>query len=101
MLGMTSWDQARRVLNPGETLNNVRALAVQQFLDKMLEKAQGMGLTKIPPEPDYLKTLAEQLEAFADEEIFREAGEEIRAGKNRSMNSLYARQLRLYIEQNV
>lgn len=101
MLGMTSWDQARRVLNPGETLNNVRTLAVQQLLDKMLEKAQGMGLTKIPPEPDYLKTLAEQIEAFADEEIFREAGEEIRAGKNRSMNSLYAGQLRLYIEQNV
>lgn len=101
VLGMTSWDQARRVLNPGETLNNVRALTVQQLLDKMLKKAQSMGLTKIPPEPDYLKTLAEQMEAFADEEIFREAGEEIRAGRNRSMNSLYARQLRLYIEENV
>lgn len=100
LLRMTSWDQARRVLNPGELLNKVRALTVQHVLDRTLEKAKVMGLTKLPPEPDYLKTLAEQIEAFADEEIFQEAVEEIRAGKNRSMNSLYAQQLRLYFEQH-
>jgi hypothetical protein len=54
-----------------------------------------MGLTQLPPEPDYLKMLVEQIEAFADAEIFREAAEEIRAGKNRSMQSFYARSLRL------
>jgi hypothetical protein len=73
---------------------------VQQVLDKTLEKAQDLGLTKIPPEPDYLKTLVEQIEAFVDVEVFKEAAEEIRAGKNRSMNSLYAQQLRLYFEQH-
>jgi hypothetical protein len=99
-LGMTSWDQARRVLNPGDLLDKVRELTVQQFLDKTLEKAQDLGLTKIPPEPDYLKTLVEQIEAFVDVEVFKEAAEEIRAGKNRSMNSLYAQQLRLYFEQH-
>lgn len=100
LLEMTSWDQARRVLNPGELLGKVRTLTVQQVLDRMLKMAQEKGLTKIPPEPDYLKTLAEQIEAFADEEIFKEAAEEIRAGKNRSMKSLYAQQLRLYFEQH-
>lgn len=99
LLGMTSWDQARRVLNPGEVLTRVRELTVQQVLDRALEKAQIMGLTKIPPEPDYLKTLAEQVEAFADGEIFQEAVEEIRTGKNRSLNSLYAQELRLYLNQ--
>jgi hypothetical protein len=99
LLGMTSWDQARRVLNPRDLLNKVRERTVQQFLDRTLEKAQGMGLTKIPPEPDYLKNLAEQIEAFADREIFQEAAEEIRAGKSRSMNSFYAQQLRLYFEK--
>jgi hypothetical protein len=87
------------VLNPGELLAKIRALTVQQILDKMLEKAQDMGLTKIPAAPDYLKNLSEQIEAFADAEIFQQAAEEIKAGKNRSMSSLYAQQLRVYFEK--
>ncbi|NMG19260.1 hypothetical protein DP116_07255 [Brasilonema bromeliae SPC951] len=98
-LEMTSWDQARRVLNPGELLSKVRTTTVKQLLDSILKKAEEKHLTKNPPEPDYLKTLAEYIEAFADDEIFREAAEEIRVGKNRSMNSFYARQLCKYIEQ--
>ncbi len=94
-LGMSSWDQTRRILNPGELLSKVRTLTVQQVLEKTLEKARVMGLTKIPPEPDYLKIVVEQIEAFADEEIFQEAAEEIRAGRSRSMDSLYAQELRL------
>ena len=97
-LGMTSWDQARRVLNPGELLSKVRTLTVQQLLDSILKKALEKGLTKLPPESNYLKTLAEQIEAFADAEIFQQAAEEIRAGKNRRMNSAYAQQLRIYLE---
>lgn len=100
LLGMTSWDQARRILNPGDLLNKIRALTVQQLLDRTLEMARDKGLTQIPPAPDYLKTLAEQIEAFADEEVFQEAVEEIKAGKNRSMNSFYAQRLRFYFEQN-
>ncbi len=96
-LGMSSWDQARRVLNPGEVLSNVRAFTVQTVLEKMLEKAHEKGLTEIPPKPDYLKNLAEQIESFADAEIFQEAVEEIRAGKSRCMDSLYAQRLRDYL----
>lgn len=99
LLGMTSWDQARRVLNPGDLLSKIRTLTLQQLLDSILKKAKDKGLTKIPPEPNYLKTLLEQVEAFADEEIFQEAAAEIRTGNNRSMKSLYAQQLRLYFEQ--
>jgi hypothetical protein len=94
-LGMTSWDQARRILNPGDLLNTVRTLTLQQMLEGVLDKAQQMGLTQIPPEPDYLNTLMAHIEAFADAEIFREAAEEIRSGKNRSMQSVYAHSLRL------
>ena len=97
-LGMTSWDQARRVLNPGELLGKVRTLTVQQLLDRILAKARELGLTKIIPEPDYLKSLAEQIEAFVDEEIFTEAAAEIRAGQSRSMDSFYAQQLRLTLK---
>ena len=70
-----------------------------KLLEKILEKARKLGLTKIIPEPDYLNPLAEQIEAFVDEEIFQEAAAEIMAGKSRSMDSLYAQQLRLYFEK--
>ncbi|GAB4366058.1 MAG: hypothetical protein Kow00121_03110 [Elainellaceae cyanobacterium] len=100
VLGMTSWDQARRILNPGELLTAVRTSTVQQLLSQILAKAQEKGLTANPPHPDYLKTLSEQIEAYVDEEVFCEAAEEIRAGKNRSMDSVYAQQLRLYFAQH-
>jgi hypothetical protein len=100
-LKMTSWDQARRILNPGELLSRVRSLTVQQVLSKTLEKATQMGLTRDPPSPDYLQTLMEQIEAFADAEIFQRAAEELRAGKSRAMTSLYAQQLRSHLQNLV
>ena len=51
----------------------------------------------MPPEPNYLRRLAEQVEATADQEIFRKAVEEMRAGKNRAFNSFYAQQLRAHL----
>jgi hypothetical protein len=42
--------------------------------------------------------LAEQIENFVDVEVFIEAGEEIRASKNRSLDSLYAQKLRNYLQ---
>ena len=97
ILSMSSWDQARRVLNPGDLLSKVRALTVQQVLDRVLEQAQQKGFAQTPPEPNYLRTLAEQVEAVADQEIFQEAVEEMRAGQNRSFNSVYAQQLRIHL----
>ncbi|MBR8840650.1 MAG: hypothetical protein DSM106950_43410 [Stigonema ocellatum SAG 48.90 = DSM 106950] len=99
-LGMTSWDQARRVLNPGELLSKVRTVTQEQLLDSILKAAEQKGLTQLPPEPEYLKTLALEIETFTDTEIFTQAAEEIRAGKNRSMNSVYAQELRLYLEKH-
>ncbi|NJP11111.1 MAG: hypothetical protein HC866_17905 [Leptolyngbyaceae cyanobacterium RU_5_1] len=95
-LGMTSSDQARRVLNPGEILSQVRTRTVQLLLEQLLTKAQSKGLATVPPEPDYLKTLIEQVEGFVDAEIFQSAVAELKAGKNRSMTSPYAQSLNLY-----
>ena len=80
-LGMTSWDRARRVLNPGGLLSKVRTLCLQKLLDSILEKASEKGLTEIPPKIEYLKVLGEQVEAFADREVFQEAAAEIRSGR--------------------
>jgi hypothetical protein len=98
-LGMTSWDQARRILNPGELLSQVRTLTVGQFLKQTLAKAQKMGFTQQPPDPDYLSSLIEQIEAFVDAKVFQNAAEELRAGKNRSLNSIYAQHLSLTLEK--
>ena len=98
-LGMTSWDQARRVLNPGGLLSNVRASCLQKLLDSILEKASEKGLTEIPPKIEYLKVLGEQVEAFADREVFQEAAAEIKSGRNRSLDSLYAQHLCFFLKQ--
>ncbi|MEH2179032.1 hypothetical protein [Nostoc sp.] len=99
LLGMTSWDQARRVLNPGELLSKIRTLTVRELISSILKTAQEKDLINLSPEPNYLKNLAEQIENFADAEVFQEAGEEIRTGKNRSLDSFYAQQLRSYLEK--
>ncbi|MEM6402942.1 MAG: hypothetical protein AAF757_22400 [Cyanobacteria bacterium P01_D01_bin.116] len=100
-LGMTSWDQTRRILNPGELLSKVRIKTVEQMLDIILKKAAQKGLTKIPPEVNYLLSLTEQIESYVDREIFQQAAEEIRAGKNRTMSSSYAKQLRSFIQESL
>ena len=99
LLGMSNWAQARRILNPGESIATVRTLTIRQLLERMLQKAQAKGLTQIPPAPDYLECLIMQIEAFADAEVFQPAFEEIQAGKNRQMVSGYARQLRSYLNE--
>lgn len=96
-LEMGNWDRARRILNPGELLNKVRVVVVQRLLTSILEKARAKGLTEIPPKPEYLQSVTEQIEAFADAEIFIEAAKEIRAGKNRKMESRYSQQLCLIL----
>ena len=96
-LGMSNWDRARRILNPGELLNKVRVVCVQKLLVNVLQKAQEKGLSENPPKLEYLQSLTEQIEAFADVEIFIEAAKEIRAGKNRKMESIYSQQLCLIL----
>ncbi|MEM7553299.1 MAG: hypothetical protein AAF378_04230 [Cyanobacteria bacterium P01_A01_bin.84] len=96
-LGMTSWDQTRRILNPAELLSKVRAKTVEQMLESILNLAAQKGLTKIPPEINYQVDLTEQIESYVDGEIFQAAAEEIRAGKNRKMNSAYAQAIRCFI----
>jgi hypothetical protein len=100
-LGMTSWDQARRIMNPGELLGKVRTKTVEQMLEAILKKAAEKGLTKIPPEVNYLTMLTEQIEAYVDGEVFQAATEEIRSGNNRQMDSVYAQKLRDYMQASI
>ncbi|MEM6755276.1 MAG: hypothetical protein AAF630_20175, partial [Cyanobacteria bacterium P01_C01_bin.38] len=46
---------------------------------------------------NYVLALTEQIESYADAEIFQQAAEEIRAGQNRTMNSAYALRILRYV----
>jgi transcriptional regulator with XRE-family HTH domain len=96
-LGMTQ-SQVSRLLQPEELLSKVRFLTVEKLLHCILKKAEELGLTTIPPAPDYLSNLMQQLEAFVDEQVFLQASAEIRTVKNGSMGSLYAQHLCQYLE---
>ena len=100
LLDMSSRDQTRRILNPGELVNSVRTHAVQSLLNIVLIKAKALGLTEIPPRPDYLRNLIEQVEAFVDEVTFTKAAAEIQRGTDRSLSSIYAQHLRRYLSQH-
>lgn len=93
VLGMSSWDQARRILNPGDFLNQVRTLTLQQLLAQVLAMVEAQALAPWPPSPNYLQQLSEQLETFIDEEIFRAAVAEMKTGSYRQLDSLYAQTL--------
>ncbi|MGB3296560.1 MAG: hypothetical protein WBB01_26540 [Phormidesmis sp.] len=99
-LGMSSWDQTRRILNPGELLSQVRLLTAQQLLAPILTAAQAKGLAATPADPSYLRTLMEQIEDFIDTKLFSEAASEIKAGKNRSLDSKYAQHLTKYLNRS-
>ncbi len=98
LLNMSGWAQARRVLNLGELISCVRTSTIRRILTQMLKKAEQKGLTQLPPEPNYLENLTQQIEALADADVFQEAFEEIQAGKNRQMKSVYAQRLCNYLE---
>ncbi|MBV5261727.1 hypothetical protein FLX56_25270 [Synechococcus moorigangaii CMS01] len=96
-LGMSSWDQARRILNPGDLLNQVRRQTTEKLLAKLLDLARQKGIITAEPDPNYLSSLCQQLDQFVDQELFAEAAAEIRSGKNRRFDSAYAQKLKHYL----
>ncbi|VEP12564.1 conserved hypothetical protein [Hyella patelloides LEGE 07179] len=100
LLGFSNWSQARRVLNPGDILNTVRTQTVQRLLTIILQKTQNLGLTDTSPSANDLQSLSIQIEAFADEAVFQAATAEIKSGKHRDLQSLYAQKIRLYCQQS-
>lgn len=101
VLELGNWDRARRILNPGDFLNTVRTQTIQLFLKNILQKARDLGLTSISLSPDRLQTISQQIESFADTAIFQDAAAEIKAGKNRTLKSEYAEQIRNYCQQQL
>ena len=96
-LGISNQSKVSRIFSPKALLFQVRFRTVDRLVRIVLDKARDLGLTRIPPEKYYLSNLVRQLEDFVDAEIFDEATSEIMAGKSRSLNSIYAIELRNFL----
>ena len=70
------------------------------MLEAILKLAEEKSLTTTPPEANYFINLTQQVESYIDKEVFEEASEEIRAGTNQRINSLYAQAIGSYIQEN-
>lgn len=93
-LGMTDQYEVSRMLDLKSLLSDVRNRMQEKLLASLLDKAKYLGLVQDPIPPTYLSNLIHQVETTIDEAVFQEAATEIRASKNRAMNSLFAQQLR-------
>jgi len=91
--------QVSRVLSPAELLNQIRFRTTEKLLDMILVRSYELGLTDIPPKPNYLSTLVSQLEVFVDEEVFNLASTELRSGKKEAFISRYSKFLCHYLNQ--
>ncbi|ASC72700.1 hypothetical protein XM38_036580 [Halomicronema hongdechloris C2206] len=90
-----------RVLALKELIHQVRFRTLEKLLDIILVRANEMGLTAIPPQPNYLSNLMEQLELLVDAEVFDEALQELqKPNKDRSFDSLYAVELRRFLQES-
>lgn len=98
-LGFPNQSASSRVISPKDLIYQVRFRTIEKLLNSILARAQELGLTAIPPQPDYLSNLMSQLEALVDEQIFAEALQELQnPGRERSFKSLYAQAIRDYLE---
>lgn len=96
--GISSQSKVSRIFSPKLLLAQVRFRTLEKLLDLLIQKAEGLGLTRIPPDNNYLSNLVKQLEMFADAEVFERASVEFQAGIGRSLTSVYARKLTRYLE---
>jgi len=99
-LEMTNKDRTKRILNLKGSIDKVKFLTEQKLLDRILIKAQKMGLATNPPEINYLNNLLEYVENFVKTEFYSEATAELFASKKSQKKSLYAEQIALYLKKN-
>jgi hypothetical protein len=88
-----SLDQAKRLFKPAKLVTNVRSKTVSYLCEFLIELGEKQGFKQLKQDPNSLNYLTQQVEEYLDQEVFNLAAMEIKAGKNRSFNSLYAKKL--------
>ena len=98
-LGMKGKTQVSRRFKPNKLFEFVKKRTLFLMEKSILQKAYEKGLTTLPPKPEYLKEVHYLCKVLADEKIFLEAYKERFNSKTRSRDSLYAQQIRLYLNR--
>lgn len=99
-LDFPSQSLVARIFAPKELAHRIRDRSIEKLLDLILAKAKELGLTPVPPTPDYLRNVIRNIELLLDTEIFEIAIQELQnPKKDRILNSLYAQKLRKYLNQ--
>lgn len=97
-IGMTGQPQASRVLNPTDLLESVHFKVLDQvslFIGKVSDQLDD---NKLFNDHNILMKTIERVEKCLSEDFFEDAYRELKAGKNRQMNSYYAERIRWYLD---
>lgn len=97
-LDFPNYTAASRVLSLKELIHQVRFRMSEKLLDIILVRSHEMGLTSIPPKPDYLSNLVKNIELLCDEEFFDFAFQELKNPK-KGKDSVYAKELYNYLKK--
>jgi len=98
LLGMSNQSQVSRVFKLSELIGLVRH-RVKDGLFKVILKHFERERDRICADSQAFNNLLQQVEEFVDETVFQDAVREIKVGKSRNMNSLFARELCHFLEE--
>ena len=96
-----NWSKARRIFKFSELIENVQAFSEKSFMEKIQEKASNFFVNKISRNPNNLREIAQEVRNFLYEIAFKEAYAEITASRSLYKNSLFAQELRKYINKGI
>jgi hypothetical protein len=89
------------LVHPTNLLKNIRRQTVNMLLEQVLEKAKKFGYVQFPLQPDDFDYLMQQLEAYADEQVFQQAFTELKSSKKSAMESVYAQRLCFFLNEPI
>ncbi|MBR8833747.1 MAG: hypothetical protein DSM106950_06830 [Stigonema ocellatum SAG 48.90 = DSM 106950] len=95
------WSKARRIFKLESLLENVQYRTEEKFLEEICKTPTIPRLATISSDPDYLKTVAEEIRDYAFKKTFQNAYAEIQSGKKKTKTSLFAQMISRYINDTI
>lgn len=89
--------KTRRIFNLKQLLTTTEYLTEEMLVENLIENPIDSRLNSISESPEKLKTVATAIREYIYNMAFKEAFAEISTGKYRTRNSLFAQQLRCYL----
>jgi hypothetical protein len=88
-----------RTITPVKLMQSARQETSSRLIETLLTKAKQENWMEFPIRPNTLDSIITAVEEYIDDEAFNKAYAELKAGKNREFDSLYAERLRVVLSQ--